>query len=128
MDIYKIIIKIINNMTENSEFLVDLINNYIKYYKYTNNITNNLFDDFDDKQLKLFWNEMKKYKQDNGEIYQYNNETTKIYNYGIYEDNKLILVSDSLFALLLEITNLEYESKYESNSNSNRKYQLKNII
>lgn len=115
-------------MTENSEFLVDLINNYIKYYKYTNNITNNLFDDFDDKQLKLFWNEMKKYKQDNGEIYQYNNETTKIYNYGIYEDNKLILVSDSLFALLLEITNLEYESKYESNSNSNRKYQLKNII
>ena len=104
-------------MTENSEFLVDLINNYIKYYKYTNNITNNLFDD---KQLKLFWNEMKKYKQDNGEIYQYNNEIVKTYNYGIYEDDKLILVSDSLFALLLEITNLEYES--------NQKYQLKNII
>jgi len=104
--------------SSNEDFLVDLINNYIRYYQYISKTNKGLFDDIDsssdktitNRQLELFYKELKLYKKKADiEVLEYN-DFTKDYPYKIFKDDTPIYVSKSLFALLIEITNLEHEN------------------
>lgn len=106
------------------DFYVQLMNNYLEYYKVENNINYiTLFDNIDiDDDLSTnvimedFYNEMIKYKNnldDYIKIYDHDkiNINKDVSWNGIYVNNELQLVSRSLFALLIEITNLKNENK-----------------
>ena len=110
-----------------SNYIVSLINEYTRYY---NNIYNkkqksSLFDGIDsdvvsstNRQLEEFYDA--KYKFD--EISKKNPNYSTIYKpgeididsceelYGIYDKNKLLVVSQSLFAVLIEMTNINKDS------------------
>lgn len=118
-----------------SEFTVQLINNYMKFYKNVNNINKpiSLIDglvcnienieniDKTNKQLERFYEELNYYKTNENtsecEIHNVNNENIEKYmkfKYGIFTaKNNLIYVSNSLLSLLIELCNLENE--YDNN-------------
>lgn len=111
-------------MTE-AEFMVDLTNNYLTYFKKLNNKPQNLtmFDgiNIDDitsvnYQTESFYEEMIKYKElseSDKQIYKYENLHDLENNdelYMLQSEGKEICVSKSLFSLLIELTNLQNEN------------------
>ena len=112
---------------EQTDFIVSIINNYIKHYKIQNQKPNNMtmFDDIDEnnetstnKIMEEFYGESIKYKENgNNEIIKFNELNEEITSfdelYGIFEnDNRNpICVSQSFFSLLIELTNLQYENE-----------------
>ncbi len=117
-----------NNLVNSIDnYFIELTNNYMKYYRLINNNNDiKLFDGLSDydktitnDQLESFYKELKKYKDD--KFYEYDKKSEEKYEYGIFKNDELILVSNSLFALLLEITNLEFENK------KNNLYKIKKL-
>jgi len=107
-------------MDSDEEFLVEIMNNYLKYYKMTHNLDKELtlFDGMNEydktitnNQLESFYKELKNYKKNDNKIEKYNPESKTKYLFGITKNTELSLVSNSLFALLIELTNLERENK-----------------
>ena len=115
------------NLDKNIEdiFMVDLINNYMEFYKKKNNKKNicTLFDgiNIDDPtstniQMEEFYSEMCKYNIHENKIYKY--EEINLINienelYGIFENGVPKFISQSFFSLLIELTNLKNEDKSE---------------
>lgn len=114
-------------------FYVDMINNYLEYYKKNNNKNQDftIFDGIDttdptstNHSLEQFYEQMCKYKADEVsnpkliEICAYE-EMYKIKNnvgdelYGIFKNGFPIFVSLSFFSLLIELTNLKNEDTDE---------------
>lgn len=108
-----------------AQFMVDLSNNYLKYFKKINGNKDNLtmFDGINaenkssvNSQLESFYEEMIKFKiapESKKQICKY--ENLKNFEnddelYGIQQNGTIVVVSMSLFALLIELTNLEYEN------------------
>jgi len=110
-------------------FYVDMINNYLEFYKKNNNKNQDytMFDGIDttdptstNHSLEQFYEQMCKYKADEVtnpkfiEIYTYE-EMYKIKDniddelYGIFRNGFPIFVSLSFFSLLIELTNLKNE-------------------
>ena len=124
-----------NQINDNikSEFIVDLINNYVNYFNKINKKQKlTLFDgiNFDDptstnKQIEEFYIEFEKYKvwettnKDFIEIYKYEDISDKGFLvdsddlYCILNNGDPMYVSKSLFSLLIELTNLKNECKNE---------------
>jgi len=109
---------------EHAQFMVDLTNNYLKYFKKQNNKPQelNMFDGIDvnnelsvNSQLESFYEELVKYKMlsdSDKNIYKYENLKTLQNDdelYAIQHEDNIIGVSKSLFVLLIELTNLEHE-------------------
>jgi hypothetical protein len=109
------------------EFYVDMLNNYLEYYKKTNGKPDeltiidgiNVNDKYStNPQLSIFYEEMVKYKnmsEENRQLYKYNElENLKSADelFGIFSNEKSepIVVSKSLYSLIIEITNLKNES------------------
>lgn len=128
-----------------SKFIVDMLNNYVKYFIKDNK---NLFDgiDYEDasstnEHLEKIYTHMEEYNlcekidPDRNKIYYYPEEITQdkiielinndIEVYEIREvqndKTKLLCVSVSLISILIEITNLENE-----NNENEKKYILNN--
>jgi hypothetical protein len=107
-------------------FIVKLINQYIRYFNNTRNIKSaSLFDNIDpnddtstNRQLEDFYDAKQKFELLPKKIPNY----TTLYEpqkldastceelYGIFKKRSLIIVSQSLFAVLIEITNLISEN------------------
>lgn len=115
-----------------AQFMVDLSNNYLTYFKKQNNKPPelNMFDGIDtenetsvNSQLESFYEELIKYKMlsdDDKNIYKY--EELKNFAdddelYSIQHNGNPIVVSKSLFSLLIELTNLQ-------NENPKKKYDI----
>jgi hypothetical protein len=114
-------------------FYVDMINNYLEYYKKNNNKNKSytMFDGIDTRDptstnhsLEQFYEEMCKYKtndvsnQEYIKLYKYDErDSIKIdindELYGIFKDGFPIYVSLSFFSLLIELTNLKNEDVNE---------------
>jgi hypothetical protein len=108
-----------------SDFNIELINNFIKFYK-------NEFDDvelFDgingeyevNHQMEFLNMEMEKFKNTNEENKKLCNEEKK---YSVYLGESFICSSDLLFVLLIEVSNLEREhpqNKYTIKRKQNEK-------
>ena len=114
-----------------AQFLVNLTNNYLTYFKKLNGKPQNLnmFDGInieDDTsvnlQMESFYEELIKYKHASDEarmVYKYK-ELPNFKNdeelYSIQYEGQQIAVSKSLFSLLIELTNLQNEypkNKYQ---------------
>ena len=112
----------------NEKFMVDLINNYTDYYKKIKkkSINFTLFDGINitdptstNAALEEFYEKLIEYKT----FQKHNPEYIKIHNstydisctdnelYGLLINGNLKYKSISLFALLMELTNLQYEEK-----------------
>lgn len=119
------------------EFYVDLINNYIVYYKQINEKPSDMtmFEgiNFDDpfstnRIMEKFYEEMciyNEYKNSDEnmiKIYDYKNDTFSLENmeelYGITKNDMTYKVSGSLFSLLIELTNLKNEDKINDVTNT----------
>lgn len=115
-----------------AQFMVDLSNNYLAYFKKQNGKSEelNMFDGIDPEnessvniQLESFYEELVKYKMMNDEdknIYKYENlqdfkDDDELYS--IQADGNQIAVSKSLFSILIELTNLQ-------NENQKKKYDI----
>ena len=115
-----------------AEFMVNLTNNYLAYFKKINGKPDelNMFDgiNVDDElsvnqQLESFYEEMIKYKMlsdSDKNVYKYENlpdfaDDDELYS--IQYDGAQIAVSKSLFSLLIELTNLQ-------NENPKKKYDI----
>ena len=111
------------NCVNQSQFLIDLMNNYVKYYKLIKKkkFKFNLFDEIDidnpsstNHILEEFYEKMIEYKTfpEKNKLYQY---TDKVHindeHYGLLVDGILLYKSCSLFTLLIEQTNIQYEKK-----------------
>jgi len=120
---------IVSSNNNHDIFYVDMINNYLEFYKKNNNKNQDytMFDGIDttdptstNHSLEQFYEQMCKYKADEVsnpkfiEIYTYE-EMYKIKNniddelYGIFKNGFPIFVSLSFFSLLIELTNLKNE-------------------
>ena len=110
--------------TMDSDFMVNLVNNYIQFYK-AQILDINLFDGLNENdlastniQLNVLYSEMKKYQtlDENSKdvvIMTPNNESKK---FTIYKNDNPFCTTDHLFVALIEITNMKEEStefKYE---------------
>lgn len=108
-----------------AQFMVDLTNNYLEYFKKLNGKPDelNMFDGINvedelsvNPQLEGFYEEMIKYKmlsdQDKN-VYKYD-ELPNLENddelYSIQYEGEQLVVSKSLFSLLIELTNLQNEN------------------
>lgn len=115
-----------------SQFMVDLANNYLNYFKKQNNKSENLnmFDGIDPEnelsvnpQLESFYEELVKYKMlsdSDKNVYNYNelpNLADDDELYSIQSNGEQLVVSKSLFSLLIELTNLQ-------NENPNKNYDI----
>jgi len=103
---------------EESDFLVQIINTYIKFYKTEINDVN-IFDGITDigstnQQLELLYSEMHKYKESNDEFKEIHLYTNKLYSYIIMSNNNPYCSSNSLFALLIEFINLQNENNIKN--------------
>lgn len=113
----------VNDQT--AQFMVDLSNNFLKYFKKLNGKQEelNMFDGIDpyndesvNFQLESFYEEMVKFKMlpdSKTQIYKYEEIKNLEDNdelYSIILKGEQIAVSQSLFALLIELTNLQYEN------------------
>lgn len=111
------------NCVNQSQFLIDLMNNYVKYYKLIKKkkFKFNLFDEIDidnpsstNHILEEFYEKMIEYKTfpEKNKLYKY---TDKVHindeHYGLLVDGILLYKSCSLFTLLIEQTNIQYEKK-----------------
>lgn len=122
-----------NSPDENqAQFMVDLTNNYLAYFKKLNGKPEelNMFDgiNVDDElsvnpQLESFYEEMIKYKMlsdSDRNIYKYD-ELSNLADddelYSIQCNGEQLVVSKSLFSLLIELTNLQ-------NENPKKKYDI----
>jgi hypothetical protein len=109
------------------EFMENMFNNYLSFYKETNNDIHTLFDGINlsdpsstNKQLEMFYQDMCEFKENNIEsssfttIFNYD-ERNKIDTsndddlYCIMKNGKAIKCSQSFFSILIELTNLQYE-------------------
>jgi hypothetical protein len=115
-----------------SQFMVDLTNNYLTYFKKINGKPQelNMFDgiNIDDEtsvnhQTESFYEEMVKYQMASDtdkEVYKYD-ELPNLEDddelYSIQCEGEQIVVSKSLFSLLIELTNLQ-------NENPKKKYDI----
>jgi len=117
--------KLENKLKNDEDFMVELINNYTTYFKkiYGKSQEYTLFDGIDmsddtstNKALEEFFEELCKFRVDD----MINSETTKIVKYdekdtlkksdelyAILENGIPLCVSVSLFAILIELTNLK---------------------
>lgn len=97
------------------DFIVSLINNYLKYYQQTNNIKlNNMFDEIDENErsstnliIEQFYNDLTIFKTlenvdliENPNVYIINKNN----NYFILKLPKKLIGSPSLFSLIYYIT------------------------
>lgn len=115
-----------------SQFMVDLTNNYLTYFKKINGKPDelNMFDGINvndelsvNHQLESFYEEMIKYKMlsdSDKNVYKYDHlpdfaDDDELYS--IQYDGDQIVVSKSLFSLLIELTNLQ-------NENPKKKYDI----
>lgn len=121
--------------TEESIFLVELINNYILYYREYHGDTETLFDNIDTEdlsstnfQMEKFYEMINEYKQneikknDINNIYDFEEKKDMMIEdevYCIYENDKPIKISVSFFSLLIELTNIKNDDK-----NDNNKYKI----
>jgi len=108
-----------------AQFMVELSNNFLKYYKKQNNKPTefNMFHGIDpendlsvNSQLESFYEEMIKYKMlsdSDKNVYKYS-ELPNFENddelYCIQSNGEQLLLSKSLFSLLIELTNLQNEN------------------
>jgi hypothetical protein len=120
------------------EFYVDMLNNYLEYYKKTNGKPNeltildgiNVNDKYStNPQLETFHEEMVKYQnmnEENRQLYKYGElENLKSSDelFGIFSNgtSEPIVISKSLYSLIIEITNLK-------NENSKNRYEIISMI
>jgi hypothetical protein len=110
------------NCVDQPKFLIDILNNYVRYYKLIKKKGKiSLFENIDDTNpsstnhiLEEFYEKMIEYKTfpEKRKLYKY---TDKILaddeQYGLLVDGMIIYKSCSLFALLIEQTNIQYENK-----------------
>lgn len=115
-----------------AQFMVDLTNNYLAYFKKLNGKPEelNMFDGINiedelsvNPQLESFYEEMIKYKMSSDvdkNVYKYD-ELSNLEDddelYSIQCNGEQLVVSKSLFSLLIELTNLQ-------NENPKKKYDI----
>lgn len=117
---------------DQAQFMVDLANNYLQFFKKQNNKPEelSLFDGIDTEnelsvnpQLESFYEELVKYKllsDSDKNIYKYDelpNFKDDDELYSICSNGDQVVVSKSLFSLLIELTNLQ-------NENPKQKYNI----
>ena len=109
-------------MNTEFDYYVRLINLYIKFYKYQIEDTN-LLDGINcndmsstNLQLELFYEEMNKYKLNDTIKVLYDAKQHSQKTYTIIKNNlELLLTSESLISILIEIINLENETSDDYN-------------
>jgi len=127
----------LKNSSELSDFMVDVLNEYLIYYKniFQKTSQSTLFDGIDANnststnfQLEDFYGakyKFESYEKTNPKLTQiysvdeYKNSDININDYelfGIKYNDDLLYVSPSLFAILIEIVNLKYENKSNTDS------------